>query len=188
MGNEMPVRSTDTVGPFHNQWKEIGQDTDVALAGSSDWRVLVASKGHGEAKVLVPFLHLSSPHLQRGSPMMQLQSTRGSRAQSYVFSFPLGQSLLIRKKYGSAMLGKVCGGWVIHRQWWFCSSFHAFCLYVPPSLLGWELQVPAVHFWRTQSEGQTNLLFAFSFFFLWRLKSFLSSRVTLPSYFFPTLL
>lgn len=138
-------------------------DTLVALARSSSRGALVPSKGHREAKVSVPFLHPSSPHLQRGSTTVQLKSTWGSRAQSYVLSFPLGQSSLFKRKYGSTMTGKARGVWVTPGQWWFCSSFHAFWLYVPPSLLGWEFQVPVIHYWRTQSEGQTNSLFDYFF-------------------------
>lgn len=122
---------------------------------------LLRHQSKGEAKVSVPFLHPSSPRLQRGSTTVQVKSTWGSRAQSYALSFPLRQGLLFKRKHGSAMAGKARGVWVIPGQWWFCLSFHAFWLYVPPALLGWEFQAPVIHYWRTQSEGQTDLLFAF---------------------------
>lgn len=61
------------------------------------------------------------------------------------------------------MTGEPHIAWVIPRQWWFCSSFYAFWLHVPPSLLGWEFQVPVIRYWRTHSEGQTSLLFAMFF-------------------------
>lgn len=58
------------------------------------------------------------------------------------------------------MTGKAHGVWAIPSQWWFCSSFQQFWIYVPPFLLGQEFQVPVIHYWRTESKGQTNLSFA----------------------------
>lgn len=102
-------------------------------------------------------------HFLSPSTVRIYHSAAEHRAQSYTKFFSLGQSLLFKKKYGSVMTEEPHIAWVIPRQWWFCSSFYAFWLHVPPSLLGWEFQVPVIHYWRTHSEGQTSLLFAMFF-------------------------
>lgn len=132
--------------------------TLVVLAQISSQGALLPWEGHSEAKFWVPFLCPSSPWQ---SITVQLKSTWRSRALLHVLPFPLGQSSLFKRNYGSAMTGKAHGVWAIPSQWWFWSSFLQFWLYVPPFLLGQEFQVPVIHYWRTESEGQTNLSFSF---------------------------
>lgn len=77
--------------------------TLVVLAQSSSRGALLPLEGHSEVKFWVPFLSPSSP---RESVTVQLNDTWWSRAQPHVLSFPLEQSSLFKKNYGSAVTGK----------------------------------------------------------------------------------
>lgn len=115
-------------------------------------------EGHSGGKFGVPFLCPSSP---LESITVQLNNTWWSRVQPHVLPFPLGQSSHFKRNYGSAVTGKAHSVWAIPSQWWFCSSFQQFWIYMRPFFLGQEFQVPLIHYWRTESERQTNLSFAF---------------------------